>query len=57
MTDNAKLDRTVRIKGGAVAALTPAQGTTHDPNSVTTGTSVEPTRDVYPPKGEDDYKL
>jgi uncharacterized membrane protein YuzA (DUF378 family) len=29
-----------------------AAGTTHDPNSVTTGTSVEPTRDVYPPKGE-----
>jgi uncharacterized membrane protein YuzA (DUF378 family) len=30
----------------------PAAGTTHDPNSVTTGTAVEPTRDVYPPKGE-----
>ena len=28
------------------------QGTTHDPNSVTTGTEVEPTGDVYPPKGE-----
>lgn len=27
------------------------QGTTHDPNSVTTGTSAEPD-DVYPPKGE-----
>ena len=28
------------------------QGTTHDPNSNTTGTEVEPTSDVYPPKGE-----
>jgi uncharacterized membrane protein YuzA (DUF378 family) len=31
-----------------------AAGTTHDPNSNTTGTSVEPTRDVFPPKGEED---
>ncbi|KIT16419.1 hypothetical protein [Jannaschia aquimarina] len=29
-----------------------AQGTTHDPNSVTTGTEMEPD-DRYPPKGED----
>jgi hypothetical protein len=29
-----------------------ARGTTHDPNSVTTGTSAEPTHDVFPPKGE-----
>ncbi len=29
-----------------------ARGTTHDPNSVTTGTSAEPTTDVFPPKGE-----
>ena len=29
------------------------QGTTHDPNSVTTGTEVEPSHaEVYPPKGE-----
>ncbi|CUH08958.1 hypothetical protein JSE7799_00086 [Jannaschia seosinensis] len=35
------------------AADSIAPGTTHDPNSVTTGTDVEPTRGVYPPKGED----
>lgn len=28
-----------------------AIGTTHDPNSVTTGTTAEPDRDVFPPKG------
>ena len=33
-----------------------AIGTTHDPNSVTTGTSVEPSRDVYPPKARDDER-
>lgn len=33
-----------------------AQGTTHDPNSTTTGTSAEPTGDVYPPKGEDPHR-
>lgn len=54
MTDRAKLDRTEKTKDGAVAAPTPAAGTTHDPNSVTTDTPEEPTRGVYPPKGEGD---
>lgn len=49
---NAKPNRIETTKDGAVAAQTPAAGTTHDPNSVTTGTPQEPTRDVYPPKGE-----
>ncbi|CTQ49993.1 hypothetical protein [Jannaschia donghaensis] len=52
MTDESRIDRTDRTKDGAVAAPTPAAGTTHDPNSVTTGTPQEPTGDVYPPKGE-----
>ncbi|WP_179379214.1 hypothetical protein [Jannaschia marina] len=43
-----------RTPEGARPAPTPAEGTTHDPNSVTTGTPEEPTRDVYPPKGERD---
>ena len=37
---------------GTPAATDPAVGTTHDPNSMTTGTPEEPTRDVNPPKGE-----
>ncbi|MCK0169325.1 hypothetical protein MWU52_17360 [Jannaschia sp. S6380] len=40
--------------GTVPVAPSPARGTTHDPNSVTTGTPEEPTRDVYPPKGEDE---
>lgn len=52
MRDEAKLDRTATTKDGAVAAPTPAAGTTHDPNSITTGTPQEPARDIYPPKGE-----
>ena len=36
----------------APASPAAARGTTHDPNAVTTGTSAEPTHDVFPPKGE-----
>ena len=32
----------------------PMPGTTHDPNSVTTGTEVEPKGDVFPPPGTRD---
>jgi len=52
MTKNTELDRTKRTKDGSVAAPTPAKGTIHDPNSVTTDTPQEPDHGVYPPKGE-----
>ena len=35
-------------------AKAPMPGTTHDPNSVTTGTEVEPKGDVFPPPGARD---
>ena len=50
MTD--RTDRENLTDHGVRRAPDPAAGTTHDPNSVTTGTEVEPTRDVFPPKGE-----
>ena len=34
--------------------VAPMAGTTHDPNSVTTGTEAEPKGDVFPPPGTRD---
>ena len=36
------------------AGVAPVAGTTHDPNSVTTGTEAEPKGDVFPPPGTRD---
>jgi uncharacterized membrane protein YuzA (DUF378 family) len=41
-----------RDRADAPVADDAAVGTTHDPNSVTTGTEVEPDGDVFPPRGE-----
>lgn len=54
MTSDTDPDPIKRTQDGAIAAPTPAAGTTHDPNSITTGTPEEPDRDVFPPKGEGD---
>ena len=45
--DGAWRDRSVKHD----PAKAPMPGTTHDPNSVTTGTEVEPKGDVFPPPG------
>ena len=58
-------DRDAAARGPREGAVDPlgtvpadsAIGTTHDPNSVTTGTSAEPTHDRFPPnRGRDDAR-
>ena len=44
-------DRDARHKTAAEVPDASGRGTTHDPNSVTTGTDMEP-EDRFPPRGE-----
>ena len=46
-------DRDAKHKTAADVSDAAARGTTHDPNSVTTGTDMEP-EDRFPPRGEAD---